>query len=554
MRRGPAAGNCSTRRELLRRGVSLAAAGLTADLLAPGLARATWPSGRLGGAAALRVAPHQFMPLWQLNEWQAILDQRGLRATASPAHNAYIDSLAQRLEQVGVQGIYTEAVPFTGWFPSTWSLEVVSGPHAGSIPVAAYIPYTGQTGPNGITGPLVPAAIGGTSQAPTVSVTPVGLPKAAPPGGQIVLFDALPRPLVNGVWDGLDWGAPSEPHHAPGYSQAGHYDRAWIAQPTTPLDELGALGYGGAIGILDLPADAAQGMYMPYDAKLRNLPSLFVDRDTGTRLREVGQAGGTVRLTLDAVVKSATSPNLIGLIPGASDELVMLECHTDGTNGVEDNGPEAILAMCQYLARLPRAALKRSILVVLSTGHFAAGDLGASAFVARHMDDLIARTAAALTIEHLGAMEWLAGYGPGGGFGLTGKYELGGAFASPFPAYIDRMRAALSAARVTEDRVMRPWVPVPYTNPTDPLHSGGQPGGVSPDGVTWPGDGESFWARGGLPAANFITGPSYLLNGGKPVADLIDIRALRRQAIAFTNLVLELTRVPLSELKQRELG
>lgn len=161
---------------------------------------------------------------------------------------------------------------------------------------------------------------------------------------------------------------------------------------------------------------------------------------------------------------------------------MILQSHHDGTNGVEDNGPEAIVAMAQYLARLPRCALPRTVLILLSTGHFADGDLGTKAFVTKHHDDLIARAAAAVTIEHLGAMEWLPG-----------------------------------PARVTDDRVMRPWVPVPGRE----------------EALAWPGEGEAFWSLGSLPAGNFITGPSYLLKGGMRVADMIDIAALRRQAIAF---------------------
>jgi hypothetical protein len=383
------------------------------------------------------------------------------------------------------------------------------------------------------------AASGGTSQP---AVPPPVAPSLSSPSlsGQIVLFDVLPHPLYDGVFDALDWGAPHEPHHPAGYSPTTPYDRMWIAQPTTPLDELSAVGAAGAIGILDLPAEAAQGMYMPYDAKLRNLPALFVDRDTGARLRQVAQAGGSVHLTLEAQVGPTTSPNLMGVIPGQSDELVILECHTDGTNGIEDNGPEAILAICQYLTRLPARALRRTVFVLLSTGHFAAGDLGAVAFVNRHHDDLIKQTAAELTIEHLGAREWLPG--PDGSYQLTGNYELGGSFTSPFPAYVKLMRAALQRARVTEDRVLRPWVPFAWTDPSP---------GAPPDGLTYPGDGESFWARGGLPASNFITGPNYLLNGGMRVAEMIDIRALRRQAISFTQLLLDLVAAPLAQLQTR---
>jgi hypothetical protein len=210
---------------------------------------------------------------------------------------------------------------------------------------------------------------------------------------------------------------------------------------------------------------------------------------------------------------------------------VILHSHHDGTNGLEDNGPEAILAMSQYLAGLP-PDFPRTILVLLSTGHFAGGwnTLGANAFIERHRDGLIARTAAALTVEHLGALEWLAG--PNGRFGLTGKPEDGGFFASPFDAVIDPAREALRAARFIPDRVMRPFFPNER----------------SPDLRAWPGDGEGFWAIAGLPAANFITGPSYLLNAGISTTDKTDFSAVRRQAIAFTELVLRLGRTPLEEL------
>jgi hypothetical protein len=518
----------ATRREVLRHGAGIAATGAAMGFFPNRvLAVGPWPTGRLGAADALRVSSHQFMSAPQLRDWQDALDAVGLRATGTGVHHRYVDSLAARMEQVGVQQVQTEAVPLKRWDPSRWKLEVIGAP--GAVPVAAYIPYSGQTPAQGIEATLVLAATGGTSQAPPALTPPSGIPSALS-DKQVVLFDVVPHPLAMGLFDALDYGTP---HHPPGYTPADVYNRAWIAQPTTQLDDLSSAGFAGAIGILDLPAETAQGMYMPYDGKLRNLPALFVDRDTGAKLRQVALGGGSVRLILEATVESVTTPNLVGMIPGQSDELVILHSHHDGTNGVEDNGPEAILAMCQYLTRLPRGVLPRTILVVLSTGHFADGDLGTKAFVGRHHDDLIARSAAAVTVEHLGAMEWLPG--ADGRYRLTGNYEFGGAFASPFQVYVNLMRAALQRARVTEDRVMRPWVPTPDRQ----------------EQLAWPGDGEAFWTMGGLAAGNFITGPSYLLNGGMPVADKIDIAAMRRQAIAFLDLVLKLGRTPLAQLRQR---
>jgi hypothetical protein len=264
---------------------------------------------------------------------------------------------------------------------------------------------------------------------------------------------------------------------------------------------------------------------------LRDFPALFVDRDTGASLRQAALGGATVRLTLTARVDDVTTPNIVGVIPGRSDELMILQSHHDGTNGLEDNGPEALLAMTEYLAGLGRDALPRTIVVVLSTGHMAGHALGTEAFVEKHREDLIAKAGAALTVEHLGALEWLPG--ADGSFALTGEPEDGGFYASPFDAVIDPARKALQAARFTSDRVMRPWVPDQR----------------SPNWVAWPGDGEGFWVQAGMPAANFITGPTYLLNGGMRTVDKIDVAAMRRQAIAFTDLLLALSKTPLEALR-----
>jgi hypothetical protein len=129
----------STRRELLRRCSGVAAAGLLPASVARAASR-SW-SGPLRAADALRVDPRRFMPARQLRLWQDALDARGLRATGSPQHDAYVKSLATRLEQAGVRQVTSDPVPLKQWQPSRWKLEV---PGRGSVPVAAYIPYSGQ--------------------------------------------------------------------------------------------------------------------------------------------------------------------------------------------------------------------------------------------------------------------------------------------------------------------------------------------------------------------------------------------------------------------------
>jgi hypothetical protein len=511
-----------TRREAIRWGVAAGAAAGFGGLLEPALALAGGGSHRpLTAADALKVDPHEFTPLGELRGRQARLDELGLRATGSRVHARYADDLAARLERAGVSDVRTESVPLQRWQPGKPALDVLEGADAGPVTVANYIPYSGSTSAGGTTAALA-ADPGGT-------LAPGSL------AGRIVLFDVADAPLNNAFFDSLDYG---QPHHPPGYDPNEPYVRPWAGQGGVGqrLEALRAAGAVGAIGVLRAPIEVARGTYMPYDGKLRDIPALFLDSAAGARLRDVAQAGGSVRLTLPAEVESVTTPNLVGVIPGASDELVILQSHHDGTNGVEENGQEAIVAMSQYLARLPRHALPRTVLVLLSTGHFAGDALGTETFIARHRDDLIARTKASVTIEHLGAREWLPN--AAGVYELTGRYELGPFFSSPHSAVVDLARAASLEAEVTEDRVCRPFSPDPR----------------SPNGKRWPGDGEGFWAAAGLPSTNFITGPTYLLNANFDTSKFVDVAALRRQAIAFTDLVLRLTRAPAERLGAPDLS
>lgn len=514
-----------TRRRLLELGITTAGAAIVAPWVEPlgALSAAPrWPSARLSAAAARRVDPSQFLPRSQLLAWQQQLDRVGLRATASGVHEQYIDQLRERLGRAGVKQLRFEGVPLDRWTTDSWSLHVLTGASAGAVTTAAYIPYSGRTAVGGVTGQLT-------------LIDPTRPPAPGSLTGKIAVFDV---PLVSYTYaifaaityanKSYDPGNVFVPSHA--------YARPWlgIGDEITILDGLSRSGAIAAVGVLDLPAEAAHGAYYPYDGRIRAVPGVYVDRATGARLKQAAAVGESARLALPAVVKHVTSRNLIGIIPGASDELLLLHCHTDGTNGIEDNGPNAIVAMSQYLARLPRRALPRTIMVLLTTGHFH-GAIGTAEFVRRHRNDTLRRVVGAVTIEHLGAREWQAG--PGGRYRLTGAYEPGTIFAPESSALVDASYAALRSARAAPASVLRPYVAAPG----------------SPDGSGWPAEGTDLWAMGAVPTANYITGPSYLLNWGIPTMDKLDIARMRREAISFTQLLLDLSRVPRARLRKLDL-
>ncbi len=500
-----------TRRSVLLGGA--AAAGTAMFLRAPSASAASLPSGVLTGSATTAVNPAQFVSSAQLRTWQASLNDIGLRATGSPRHHDYVDRLAERMAEVGIKNITTDAVSFKKWVPSSWSLDLVGGAGAGPLPVSWYVPYSGSTSASGVTAPLSTTAKAGT----------IGL-LSIKNGG-------LPYPLL----DLVDYDAPLAPSHSKDYNPADSYARAWLNQDAIKegLDKLKAAGAVGAVVILDLPANVARGMYAIYDAVLRELPSVIVDRETGAKLTAAAAGGRQARLKLEATVVPSTSPNLYGTIPGASDELVMLQTHTDGTNGLEENGPEAILAMAQYLARIPKAQLPRTILVVMSTGHMAGNALGTTDFMRRHQGDLVARTAAAISLEHFGARPWMPN--KAGEYVLAPGYDTNIVFASPHVQMVKRGREAQKAMQMSDPRVLRPYSTDKYK--------------LSPNGRVWPGDGQPLWQIAGLPTIQSIAGPNYLLSSDFDCMPFIDIDAMRRQAIAWTNVALTIATTPRNVLR-----
>ena len=191
-------------------------------------------------------------------------------------------------------------------------------------------------------------------------------------------------------------------------------------------------GAAGLVLVVDLPEDEIPGAYLLYDGVHRDIPAVFVGREAGRRLREALPHGGQVRLTLEAVVEDAVTHNVVGLVPGASDELVVLQSHTDGPNGLEDNGPEAIVAMAAHLARLPhrRTAPRRP-----GRSSPPATSPSRRPGASRHSSPPTPTTwcrasPPRVSLEHLGALARPEDYA---GTGLISTYEFGCLLRHPAP-------------------------------------------------------------------------------------------------------------------------
>lgn len=200
-----------------------------------------WPSAALSDRAAVEVDASQLLPTPQLVRWQVDLDRRGLRSTGSPAHERYIDVLRRRLARAGVQQLHTEATTLARWAVRHWRLDVADGAPREPIDVAGYLPYSGDTGRDGIVAPIRYLAAGQTPDADVAGKIAVVEWPALP------LTGAFFRERALRVFDPDNAFAPSAPYVRTSFM---------LGTLTAMLDRLQAAGAAGAAGVVMIAAPA----------------------------------------------------------------------------------------------------------------------------------------------------------------------------------------------------------------------------------------------------------------------------------------------------------
>ncbi len=161
-----------------------------------------------------------------------------------------------------------------------------------------------------------------------------------------------------------------------------------IMQVLEPSIEAGAAAFIGVLA--DYPGDSYE-YYVPYDAEERPLPGVWVRGSDGARLRDLLAAGPVrVRLTVTTDVRTVESANVVGDLPGADDEVVMIASHHDGpwASAVEDgSGISLVLAQATYWAAQPAEARPHRLRFLLQGGHMSGG-AGLMQYIVDHGSEL----------------------------------------------------------------------------------------------------------------------------------------------------------------------
>jgi len=472
--------------------------------------------GVLGRDALLPVARGATVPDYRPNllpsqkevwDWQVWMAKLGPKYTGNKAHATFVDFLASHLQELGLD-VAREHYSFPRWEARRWALTV--NPASGQsfqAPVTSYFPYSGQTPAGGVSGDLVYAG-----HNPSFDLG--GLQ------GKIALVDfAVNTRQFGEIYK--PWGIyPSDAH----FPAEVHPARAAISD-LTPFQKAGAVGV--ILVWTDVSDANAMDQYTPFSRPPQGVPGLYVGRETGAKLKEMLRSGAKATLVLEAETFPDTSTDtLIATLPGvSSNEVILVNTHTDGPNATEENGGLGILALAKYFSRIPKADRKRTLVFPLTTGHFAGPWVPSIRGVIQKYPDLIHNAVAALTVEHLGCREWLdddarLNYKP------TGENEWAVAITElPSPGKI-----LVEALQGSGDR---------KTAVVNPVHGG------------WLGKGGSL-ARAGVPTIGYIPQPNYLLAGpADGCIEKLSPERLHSEIEVFAKVIHKMDSMSAAELKQK---
>lgn len=464
---------------------------------------------RLSAASIQGYRPDLLPSQKEVWDWQVWMAKLGPKYTGNPAHVQFVDFLASQMKSAGCE-VARERYAFTRWDAKRWSLSIV--PASGErfqAPVTSYFPYSGETSAAGVTGELVFAGSNPTFRVEALK-------------GKIALIDfACGVRKFGEIYE--PWGIhPADAKFPPS-----------IRPARGAVNDLTKFQKAGAIGVVlawtDVSDENAADQYTPFSRPPQGIPGLYVGRETGARLRSLAETGAKATLILEAqTFPDSLTDTVIATLPGSnagsvSDEVIIVNTHTDGPNATEENGGIGIVALAKYFSRIPKSERKRTLVFPLTTGHFASPWVPSiRGFIAKY-PDVIKKSVAAVTVEHLGCKEWMddASYR----YHATGENEWSVAITetkATGEALVEVLRDSASLK----------------TAVVNPVHGG------------WLGEGASL-TRAGIATIGYIPQPNYLLAGpADGCIEKLSGELMHSQIQDFAKLIHLLDNRPASRLKK----
>ena len=334
---------------------------MTAAMSLPGAPAAGAP------APAFNPSPKQLASNEEIFGWIKDLCNLGYRRPGTDADHAAAQYILEKFKSFGLQNTRLEPIETPVWTAEKWSLAV----NGQNVP-CFYIShsywvkeYEGfSAGPSGINAEIVYAGEGREKDFQKVDVR-----------GKIVVVDVrfgylYESDLVNVAYFAYD----PDQTVAPDWRQANPYSPNNFPSSLNRAVKRGAAGY---IGILEDYFDHNQYYNELYVEKpcWWPIPGLWLSKSDGARLKALLKPGSQnqATLVLDGKVARGTAYNVIGFLPGKTDDVIMVHSHHDApwASAVEDaSGVSEVLALAKYFGSIPPEKREKTLMFATLDTHF----------------------------------------------------------------------------------------------------------------------------------------------------------------------------------------
>lgn len=311
----------------------------------------------------------------QIYSWIEEVFDQGIRRPGYPANRWAETWVEDRFRAIGLERVRAEPVDAVRWEPVRWSITVTSA-----------------SGTRELDGFPVPFA------APTeaIEVEVAELPAEGPAdvAGRAALVD-VPLITIPAAFLATTGSAPDDPAGRV-FDPDGTFDGGTHTVPfgtdfqavMDPAIDAGAAAFLGTL--TGYPGDSFE-YFVPYDGVDREIPGIWLSGSDGAWIREELAAGPVrVRLEVETETEAITTYNIVGELPGATDEVVMVGSHHDGpwSSAVEDaSGISLVLAQATYWAAQPAERRPHRLVFLLQGGHMSGG-AGLLTYIDQHADEL----------------------------------------------------------------------------------------------------------------------------------------------------------------------
>jgi hypothetical protein len=453
-----------------------------------------------------RVAGKAVLPsVAEMLQWIEEVVAQGIRRPGYPADQWAEEFILRKFESLGLESVRFEPVESTFWRDSHAELSIVADPHPVAIecfPVPLSEP-TRIEGPLALWDPADPSAVAGKLAVYDLRFGslpdefPV-LSRRAPGNDQ----PSSPDALVEAGW-------AFDPDHT---FAEGHHRLPFAAELQDTMEPAIAAGAIGFVGILRGYPSGGCEYYVPYDGRFRPIPGVYVGERDGDRILALLENGiGSASIEVVAERGLTTTRNVVGELPGADQEWVIIGTHHDApwASAVEDGtGIAMVLAQAAAWAAAPESERPHRLVFVATAAHMSHG-AGTRAFIDRHRA-MLEHTVLEIHLEHAAIDS------PPEGQGL----ELAGSrvtprwwFTTENPALEQVVWDAIVEHHLDRSLVLTPDALAPF-----PTTDGG------------------FFHLEGVPLVNFLTAPWYLFDPADTL-DKVDRASLSKVSRAAFDIV-----------------